>query len=76
MNTTEHLVRMANAIGDFFVAMPDADEARRDLAAHIGRYREPRMRRAILAHLDQHAGAGLAAIVLQALRQHRGELAG
>ena len=71
---TEHLVQMANSIGDFFAAMPDADEARRDLAAHIHRYWEPRMRRSILEHIDRRSGEGLQAIVLQALRQHRAEL--
>ena len=72
---TDHLVQMANSIGDFFAAMPDAEEARRDLAAHIGRFWEPRMRRGILHHLDQAQGAGLSAIVVQALQDHRAELA-
>jgi formate dehydrogenase subunit delta len=71
---TEHLVQMANSIGDFFAAMPDEDEARRDLAAHIRRYWEPRMRRGIFEHIDRARGEGLQAIVLQALQQHRVEL--
>jgi formate dehydrogenase subunit delta len=73
-NTLSHLVRMANAIGDFFAALPDAEEARRDLAHHIARYWEPRMRRAILEHVDRAGGEGLHAIVLRALQQHRAEL--
>jgi formate dehydrogenase subunit delta len=71
---TDHLVQMANSIGDFFAAMPDADEARRDLAAHIQRFWEPRMRRGLLEHLDRANGTGLQAIVLQALQQHRAGL--
>jgi formate dehydrogenase subunit delta len=67
----EHLIRMANSIGDFFAAMPDADEARRDLAAHIHRAWEPRMRRGIFAHIDRTGGDGLQGIVLQALLEHR-----
>ncbi|MGM9491193.1 formate dehydrogenase subunit delta [Ideonella sp. YS5] len=72
---TEHLIQMANSIGDFFAAMPDADEARADLATHIQRFWEPRMRRGILEHLDKAHGEGLNAIVLQALQQHRARLA-
>ena len=71
---TDHLVQMANSIGDFFAAMPDADEARRDLAAHIHRYWEPRMRRGIFEHIDRAQGEGLQTIVLQALQQHRADL--
>jgi formate dehydrogenase subunit delta len=67
----DHLIRMANSIGDFFASMPDADEARSDLAAHIHRFWEPRMRRRIFEHIDHTGGAGLHAIVLQALLRHR-----
>ncbi|WP_157268715.1 formate dehydrogenase subunit delta [Azohydromonas aeria] len=72
---TEHLIQMANGIGDFFAAMPDAAEARRDLALHIRRYWEPRMRRGILQYIDESNGAGLRDIVLQALREHRAGMA-
>ena len=71
---TEHLIQMANSIGDFFAAMPDAEEARRDLAAHIRRYWEPRMRRGIFEHIDRKQAVGLQPMVLQALQQHRDEL--
>ena len=71
---SDHLIQMANSIGDFFAAMPDAEEARRDLATHILRSWEPRMRRGIFEHIDQKQGAGLQPIVLQALQQHRVEL--
>jgi formate dehydrogenase subunit delta len=73
MNNTEHLIRMANSIGDFFSAMPDEAEARRDLATHIRRFWEPRMRRSIFEHIDQQQGDGLQAIVLQALQEHRAQ---
>lgn len=69
-----HLVQMANSIGDFFAAMPDAEEARDDLAAHIHRFWEPRMRRGIFEHIDRTGGAGLQPIVLQALQSHRQQL--
>jgi formate dehydrogenase subunit delta len=67
----DHLIHMANSIGEFFAAMPDAEEARRDLATHIHRFWEPRMRRGIFAYIDSTGGAGLQPIVLQALQAHR-----
>jgi len=70
----EHLVRMANAIGDFFAAWPDAQQAQDGIATHIRKFWEPRMRRGIFEHIDRAQGAGLKPIVLQALLRHRGEL--
>ena len=65
----EHLVRMANRIGDFFVAMPDRNEAIEGIATHIRRFWEPRMRKQILAHVDE-GGTDLNEIVLLALQRH------
>ena len=67
------LIRMANSIGDFFAAMPDAVEARKGIATHIHKFWDPRMRRGIYAHLEA-GGEGLRPIVLQALQEHRAEL--
>ncbi len=69
----ERLVQMANSIGDFFAAMPDAAEARGGIATHLHKFWDPRMRRQIYAHVDQ-GGEGLKPIVLQALQEHRAEL--
>ncbi len=71
----DNLVRMANRIGDFFDAMPDADEARDGVANHLKRFWEPRMRAEILRHLDASGGAGLKPVVIEALRKHRALLA-
>lgn len=70
----EHLVQMANNIGDFFAADPDRTKGAKGVADHIRSFWEPRMRREIFAHLDKANGAGLDEIVLQALRSHRQEL--
>ncbi|SDC49049.1 formate dehydrogenase delta subunit [Cupriavidus sp. YR651] len=67
----ENLIKMANQIGGFFEAMPDRDEALADIASHLKRFWEPRMRRALLAHVDVHGGEGLDAIVLTAIARHR-----
>jgi len=67
----ENLVLMANRIGEFFQAMPDREEASREIALHLRKFWEPRMRRELLAHLDHADGAGLLAIVDESIRQHR-----
>ena len=67
-----HLIEMANQIGEFFVSMPDHEEALAGIADHIRRFLEPRMRRTLLAALDQPAaGASMLPIVNEALTRHR-----
>lgn len=72
--TAAHLIDMANSIGDFFAALPDADKARIGIANHIKKFWEPRMRHGIFQHIDATEGAGLKPMVLQALQDQRGEL--
>ncbi|WP_044528588.1 formate dehydrogenase subunit delta [Herbaspirillum sp. B65] len=72
---TEHLVKMANQIGNFFSTMPDRDQAIADLATHLKRFWEPRMRKAFLAHVEQTQGEGVDAIVLEAVSRHLQQLA-
>ncbi len=67
----DNLVTMANQIGSFFETMPDRQQALNDIAGHLKRFWEPRMRRSLLAHVDEHAGVQLKAIVLEAVRLHR-----
>ena len=71
---SDNLVKMANQIGTFFEAMPDREEAVADIASHIKRFWEPRMRRALLARLDGSEDAGLDEIVLLAVTRNRGVL--
>lgn len=71
----ENLIKMANQIGSFFEAMPDRTEAIGDIASHIKRFWEPRMRRALLAHVDAtQGGEGLDPIVREAIAAHRASL--
>ena len=54
--SVEHLVQMANDIGNFFRAEPKREEAIAGIAGHINRYWTPRMRQKILdavAHGEQ-----------------------
>ncbi len=67
----DNLVTMANQIGSFFETMPDRQQALTDIAGHLKRFWEPRMRRSLLQHVDDHAGVQLKAIVLEAVRLHR-----
>ena len=71
----QHLIEMANRIGEFFESMPDHDEALAGIADHIRRFWEPRMRRAILATLDDPAAfKPMRPIVREALTQARSQL--
>jgi formate dehydrogenase subunit delta len=70
----QHLIKMANQIGSFFSTMPDRAQAEKDLAAHIKRFWEPRMRRALLAYVEQEGGSELSEIVLTAVKKHNAEL--
>lgn len=54
----QRLITMANEIGAFFAATPDRDQAVRDIASHLKRFWDPRMRREIVA-LYRQGGEGL-----------------
>ncbi len=74
-DSTGHLVRMANSIGEFFAAYPCHQEAVEGVAGHIQKFWEPRMRRQLYAHLDGAAqGAGLSELVREAVSVRRDEL--
>ena len=66
-----NLIKMANQIGSFFETMPDREQAQSDIASHIKRFWEPRMRRSLLQYVDQHDGVELLEIVLDTLRTQR-----
>lgn len=73
---SENLVTMANQIGSFYETMPDRSKAMADIAEHIKKFWEPRMRRQLLAHMDapgQHAHQ-LSAIVNEAITLNRSKL--
>ncbi len=54
MKNIDHLIRLANRIGDFFEALPDRAEGLEGIANHIQKFWEPRMRTAMLDFLKQH----------------------
>ncbi len=66
-----NLINMANQIGVFFESMPDRQQALHDLASHIRRFWDPRMRRTLLDSMEHDKAEGMSDIVRQALSTHR-----
>lgn len=66
----EKLIKMANQIGDFFEAYPDAELAKRDIANHLERFWNSVMIKSIVAHVKQQQGVGLHPRVVDAIQQH------
>ena len=66
----EKITRMANQIADFFVSEAGVDAAPQEIAAHITKFWDPRMRTQIIAHAAA-GGAGLSPAALAAARQLR-----
>ena len=50
----ESLIKMANQIGGFFNSYTDRDLARREVANHLDKFWEPRMRHMILDYNSKH----------------------
>ena len=66
---TQNLIKMANQIGDFFGAWPDQDQARAEVAGHLRRFWDPRMRRQLCDHVRATGGTGLTEIVIAAVAE-------
>ena len=64
----DNLVKMANQIGRFFEAWPDRAAARQEVADHLTRFWDPRMRKALVEHVDTGAARdGLTPLVSEAV---------
>ncbi|HWU99322.1 MAG TPA: formate dehydrogenase subunit delta [Oxalicibacterium sp.] len=70
-NTIDTLIIMANQIGDFFESMKDRTKSLDEIAGHLRRSWDPRMRIALMDHVEHHGGEGLKDIVLEAVRTHK-----
>ena len=64
-----HLVKMANDIGAYFAAYPDRAQAELEVANHLTRFWDPRMRAQLIAHVRDRDGEGLTDITLASVRQ-------
>lgn len=69
-----NLITMANQIGDFFETMKNRTQSLDEIANHLKRFWEPRMRSALMEHVEVGGGAGLKEIVLDSLRLHKAGL--
>ena len=70
-----NLIHMANRIGEFFVAMPDRDEALEGVALHIQKFWDPRMRLCLLDALsDEQQAQQLLPLVRESLQLHDQQL--
>jgi formate dehydrogenase subunit delta len=65
--SAEHLVKMANDIGNFFRSEPVHKEAVAGVANHIAKFWTPRMRQKLAAHLQAHGDAELDPLPREAL---------
>jgi formate dehydrogenase subunit delta len=65
----EHLVKMANDIGDFFRAEPQREDAIAGIANHIAKFWTKRMREKLDAHLKGRGDGGLDELPREAVRR-------
>lgn len=72
----ERLITMANQIGTFFEAAADFEAGADDVAGHLKRFWDPRMRDQLLEHLEEEGPDGLLPIVVTGLRRNRNALSG
>lgn len=61
------LISMANQIGAFFEAMPDREQAVQDIANHLRRTWDPRMRTQLMATLGGTKEVNLKPLVREAV---------
>jgi NADH-dependent formate dehydrogenase delta subunit FdsD len=63
----DHLIKMANEIGSFWEGEVGEHKAANDVATHLKRYWEPRMRNQMITYFEQREGAGLSDVAKRAV---------
>jgi formate dehydrogenase subunit delta len=66
----DHLITMANQIGDFFKSFPDQEQSKQDIAQHLLKFWAKSMRDQITLYVQNNNGEGLHALVKDAIREH------
>jgi formate dehydrogenase subunit delta len=66
--SAEHLVQMANDIGNFFRSEPERKDGVAGIANHIAKFWTPRMRQKLLDHVKEHGEAELDELPREALK--------
>ena len=69
MSDAQHLIQMANDIGNFFRANPVREDAVAGIANHIKSFWTRRMREKLLADLKLHGDGSLDELPLEAVRR-------
>jgi formate dehydrogenase subunit delta len=64
----QRLVAMANDISNFFGSDPDPDAAAEQVAGHLKKFWEPRMREEIRRYVSA-GGTGLSSIAIKAVKK-------
>ena len=64
----QRLVAMANDISNFFGSDPDPDAAAEQVAGHLKKFWEPRMREELRRHVST-GGEGMSSIAIQAVKK-------
>ena len=62
----DHLIKMTNEITAFWEGEA-GDKAAAEVATHLRRYWEPRMRQQLIAYLEERQGAGLTEVAKKAV---------
>lgn len=66
----EHLIIMANQIGDFFGANPDKDLAQQEIVEHLKKFWAKQMREQLQMHINKHVDTGLHPVVESAIKNY------
>ncbi|HVW70649.1 MAG TPA: formate dehydrogenase subunit delta [Steroidobacteraceae bacterium] len=64
----DHLIKMANEIGTFWSGEVGPEAAPKEVATHLRRFWEPRMRAQMLTYLDERQGSGLSDVALRGVQ--------
>ena len=62
------LIKMTNEITSFWQGEVGVDAAAKEVATHLTRYWEPRMRAQMITYYEQRHGAGLNDVALKAVQ--------
>jgi formate dehydrogenase subunit delta len=64
----DHMIKMANEITAFWQGEVGEEAAAKEVATHLRRYWEPRMRAQMITYYEERHGAGLNDVALKAVQ--------
>ena len=63
----DHMIKMANEITSFWEGEAGPDKAAVEVASHLRRFWEPRMRAQMISYFEERQGAGLSDVAKAAI---------